>query len=756
MNIEWDHRLETVTNGFNHVTLDNVKLACLGAFDTCLVSTQVHIICGCSLVHTFDKLFPSVRRLLSASRKDVTAEMSEGRTPTATLTEQRRLEQEDVDILHQIVIRAQNDPASKEQPKDALWQAYVEIFDERKLSHQHDRACFNVLLKLLNPSTPGESLYHKFENILQEDGIVLAYDDDATTQDGLVSRHHEDSDAVTDDIPLSGSALQTIERPQHNTIHALDISENIHEVSNDAYFDNVPIHISHLLYQAEARDRLVLTRQTIEAWRGALQAAKDRHLEKRADALYELRLKRKVLKQYIAVFQDLNESQTQADQIYQHRLTKHALSITSDEYRVRRMNSIDEDRVKAVSLYTWTLAARESTFKRNKVWQSKRFFLQKLINSYRAIQANEANLEGLLHQNNLQVHSSILQSSMAMLIQRQKVVSEQNIRAVEQNRNVLYQASLKTWQSEFKKVADLSLTAEDAREYFLMKRVLRQLRSMTQFRVERRKWLATWTLRKWNVLVKHRKHARYDETYRQIRKTVKMNLARKLLRCWQQKLSDLNQHEARADGMYHASLMKRISKPVVETLYDKTEWVARNEPLADSTSDRLLTQRAIIAVQMRQQSLLDMSVRAERLHQYRVEQQGVHSLRQMQLRAFELQRRQYDADAFRERHDKRVVRNMLARFRHVLAGRQAGDEGTLNLGPPPAVTPARKREELLFYSTTRLSSTPAYTPFAMRLRQESKVLEDIDSENPEEEEEVEIGNDTFADAAEADMDFENR
>lgn len=104
--------------------------------------------------------------------------MSEGRTPTATLTEQRRLEQEDIDILHQIVVRAQNDSQSLTAPKDALLQSYGEIFNERKLSQHQDRACFNVLLKLLDPSVPGESLYHKFEGILREEGIVLDYEDD--------------------------------------------------------------------------------------------------------------------------------------------------------------------------------------------------------------------------------------------------------------------------------------------------------------------------------------------------------------------------------------------------------------------------------------------------------------------------------------------------------------------------------------------------------------------------------------------------
>lgn len=129
--------------------------------------------------------------------------MSEGRTPTATLTEQRRLEQEDIDILHQIVIRAQNDPQSPENPKDALLQAYGEIFTERRLSQHQDRACFNVLLRLLNPATPGESLYHKFEGVLRAEGIVLDFDDDDTNVSG--SAHGSSDGRVTEH--LSGKHL---------------------------------------------------------------------------------------------------------------------------------------------------------------------------------------------------------------------------------------------------------------------------------------------------------------------------------------------------------------------------------------------------------------------------------------------------------------------------------------------------------------------------------------------------------------------
>ena len=685
--------------------------------------------------------------------------MSEGRTPTATFTQQRRLEQDDIDILHQIVIRAQNDPVSQERPKDALLQAYGEIFDERRLSQHQDKACFDVLLKLLDPATPGESLYHRFEHILQEEGVVLSYDDDATTQGGPADSEDRHSDGAFEHVRRPSSRISRhVERSERRPASA-DDSELITrdryyptetalddlnpELPDDAYFDNPPLNMPQMWRQAEIRDRLVLGRQTLDVWRDALAVVRERQLEERADALYQLRLKRKVLKQCLAVFQDLRESQARADQTYRRRLARHVLGKTSDEYRVRRVASIDEDRIKGTSLYKWTVASREASFVRNRDLRLEQAAMHKLIESFRASQAQQARLEDMLQRRNAENQGSLLRSAMSLLVQKTIVTQEQQAKADLHTQRTLYHASINVWRLKMGKQNDLSLTAEDAREYFLMKRVLNQLRNVTRFRKERRDWLATWTIRKWHDFVKRCRHARYDDAYRQMRRTMKVNAARRFLLRWQQRVHDLRENNAQADALYQTSILQRLVRPVVETTYDTAGWIKKNEHLADQKAEQFLQQRAIMAIQIRRQTLLDMTDRADRLRQYRTEQRAVQGLRQMQLKAFELQRRSFDADAFRDRKDKRAVRNTLARLRRVLAERRLGDEGVLNLGPPPAVTPARKREELLLNNSTRLSTTPAYTPFSVRLRQEPRVLEDIEDDD---DEDIEDMQDDFNDA----------
>lgn len=650
--------------------------------------------------------------------------MSEGRTPTATLTQQRQLEQEDVDILNQIVIRAQNDPA--ESKKDSLFQAFREISNERGLNQHQDKACLNVLLKLLDPGTPGESLYHKWENILEAEGIVMTYDDDMTTQDASPMRPSRGLDYENSEGVPRSPAFSRAARPRSYSINTYGSAAATTDLHNEDYVDHPPAYIAHLMGVAGQRDHSVLCRQTLDAMRRAYETAKDRRLEARADALYEMRLKQKTLRQCLAVSEDMQHAKIQADQIYYQALARNALGKTMDQYRVHRLESIDEDRLKGLFLYKWTLASRETGFVNRRNWQLKYKFLQTLVDSYRSSQTRQARLDEILQRSRVETQSAMLRSAMIFLVHRANAVQEKQEQAVIRDRGALHKASLDVWRARTGKLTELTLAAEEAREYLLMKRVLRRLRSAALYRRDRRTWLATWAARKWQEFVKNRKHFRYDEYYRQMRKLVKMNLARMMLLKWQQKAHEHREQDAQADAFYQTTLMHQTVKPAVEKMWDTADWVERNEAVADIKADQFLERRAIIAIQMKQQSIMDMTENADRLQQYRSEQRAVQGLRQMQFKAFELRRRTYDAEAFRDRHNKRNVRTVVAKLRRLLAERRSGEEGPLNLLPAPAVTPAKKREELLLKSSTRLSTTPAYTPFAARLRQEPRILEDIE------------------------------
>src|SRR5271156_571788 len=88
------------------------------------------------------------------------------------------LSAQDVNLLHHIIVRAQNHPDFPSHPKRVLLEAYDAIFTENGLDTGHDRACLRLLLQLGEPGVPGQTLYEKFEHLLEEAGIVLDFDDD--------------------------------------------------------------------------------------------------------------------------------------------------------------------------------------------------------------------------------------------------------------------------------------------------------------------------------------------------------------------------------------------------------------------------------------------------------------------------------------------------------------------------------------------------------------------------------------------------
>ena len=84
----------------------------------------------------------------------------------------------DVNLLHEIVLRAQARDDALKRPNKALFDAYEAVFSEHGLDTSHDRACLRVLLQMGGPGVQGSSLYEKFESLLVRFGISLLFADD--------------------------------------------------------------------------------------------------------------------------------------------------------------------------------------------------------------------------------------------------------------------------------------------------------------------------------------------------------------------------------------------------------------------------------------------------------------------------------------------------------------------------------------------------------------------------------------------------
>lgn len=84
----------------------------------------------------------------------------------------------DVYFLHQIITRAQQRPGADQRPSRALFETYDELVAQYGVTDP-GQAYLRFLFKVGSKSTPGSGLYEKFENVLQQMGIEIQFEDEA-------------------------------------------------------------------------------------------------------------------------------------------------------------------------------------------------------------------------------------------------------------------------------------------------------------------------------------------------------------------------------------------------------------------------------------------------------------------------------------------------------------------------------------------------------------------------------------------------
>ena len=137
----------------------------------------------------------------------------------------------EINLLHEIVLRAQTRDNAHSRPKKALFDAYEEVFAEHGQATHHDRACLRILLQLAGPGLSGATLAEKFGRLLAQHHITLFYG----SEDGSdVSDSREDDVLVTDNkysmarnAPL-GAAARTRQLERRNSFTSMyDITAEV-------------------------------------------------------------------------------------------------------------------------------------------------------------------------------------------------------------------------------------------------------------------------------------------------------------------------------------------------------------------------------------------------------------------------------------------------------------------------------------------------------------------------------------------------
>lgn len=137
----------------------------------------------------------------------------------------------DVGFLYQVVAGAETKPEADRLPFRALFEAYDEVIGEHGVNADPGHACLRFLFKMGSKDVRGETLFDKFENALQQIGIVIELGEEGSTN--IHETHDYDqytvdvthSQRVANDPPITNGVPPTPRRrASFNTTY--DIGED--------------------------------------------------------------------------------------------------------------------------------------------------------------------------------------------------------------------------------------------------------------------------------------------------------------------------------------------------------------------------------------------------------------------------------------------------------------------------------------------------------------------------------------------------
>ena len=221
------------------------------------------------------------------------------------------------------------------------------------------------------------------------------------------------------------------------------------------------------------------------------------------------------------------------------------------------------------------------------------------------------------------------------------------------------QDTLVTWRNRHTEVQKIEAWAKDARFYFVMMKVLKQ----------------------WRIATAEAKKQRTNEAYKKVRRQVKMNIARKVLSQWRSRVDRINAIEEQNTRMLQGK-DNDLFRNIVSYWRDRTVQV--QQALLDATArhDGQLLGQSLNAWIDASRQARNLDIRADQFYRIRLSDLCSVNLRRISMKAFGIKRRQQDADAMRERHYNKHVRNI---FRHWAAQTREVTYQALMQEPSPSV-----------------------------------------------------------------------
>ncbi|KAF1842873.1 Sfi1-domain-containing protein [Cucurbitaria berberidis CBS 394.84] len=408
-------------------------------------------------------------------------------------------------------------------------------------------------------------------------------------------------------------------------------------------------------WAADRRDRTVL-RKSFQTWQQ--NTAKVQALEPRADAFRQTALlssalrtlqKQAQLAPLLRQFQALANSRLvqtafrtwrhtsqlsrQACSIDRLRILRNAYTAWNDRLRIQALEDRINDRVIVECLYKWTLASRVSLFLRVHDRQLKESaFLTWVTNMNQRTNTLDAAERKFAQFKRTQLLRVCLRKMEAITAERRAeefaIASD-----YQQKLKLRIFEMLKGKQEHFQQLKQWSA---DARFYVLSKH----------------------TLKTWSEATQHARRNRRRETYAQVRRTLKMNLVRRVFESWRDKANHVAVQNHQANDILENRVLQSTGH-FLHQWHDRAITLRQQDTQAINVYEYKLKTHYLRTWSHRLEALQTLESQAIALRQESTEIAAASALKKFGWRLWNIQRQEENARALYERNFEKHVRAMI-------------------------------------------------------------------------------------------------
>lgn len=315
------------------------------------------------------------------------------------------------------------------------------------------------------------------------------------------------------------------------------------------------------------------------------------------------------------------------------RVLRNAYTAWNDRLRIKALEDRINDRVIVESLYKWTLASRVSLFQRVHNRQLKEnTFLTWVTKTNQRTNSLDAAERRFARFKRTQLLRSCLRTMEAVTTEK---------RAEEFAVKMNYEQKLK------QKIFD---RLKERQEHFQQ---LNQWSADAQFYI-----LSKRTLKTWSEATQHSRRTRRRDTYSQVRRTVKVNLVRRVFEQWRDRSLQITAQSEQAKNM-HDSHVLQICGASLHHWHNRAISVTQLNAQASNVYNFRLGARCLRTWTSRLEDMQNLDNQAAALRQESIEIVATSALKKLGWRLWNIQRQEENARALHGRNFEKHVRAML-------------------------------------------------------------------------------------------------